>query len=224
VVAPSLTPSPGDRIEPDRRDPVKLTRLHSAGELISVRTPDSTHETARRSRAAYLRCRPVIAVNSLRMRSQSNAARTSIPFLHRCYRSIPCRHADRPHLRAPWPTLLGNTLDEAAAYLSGTILARQCGTVVSLAVMRKHDEQTIPSEAQSGIQGDGGYSTTWLNCRRVRLMYLATSDYPPKRPWVRFPIRADSREMDRHRHQPQREKHSILCITQKEDQSFSTPP
>ncbi len=37
VVAPSLIPSrPGDRIKTDRRDAVKLARLHRAGELTSV--------------------------------------------------------------------------------------------------------------------------------------------------------------------------------------------
>lgn len=48
VVAPSLIPSrPGDRIKTDRRDAVKLARLHRAGELTSVWVPDGAHEAAR---------------------------------------------------------------------------------------------------------------------------------------------------------------------------------
>ena len=59
VVAPSLIPSrPGDRIKTDRRDAVKLARLHRAGELTSVWVPDSAHEAMRdlvRARLAALR-------------------------------------------------------------------------------------------------------------------------------------------------------------------------
>lgn len=48
VVAPSLIPSrPGDRIKTDRRNTVKLARLHRAGELTSVWIPDSVHEAMR---------------------------------------------------------------------------------------------------------------------------------------------------------------------------------
>ena len=48
VVAPSLIPRrPGDRIKTDRRDAVKLARLHRAGELTSVWLPDSAHEAMR---------------------------------------------------------------------------------------------------------------------------------------------------------------------------------
>ena len=59
VVAPSLIPSrPGDRIKTDRRDAVKLARLHRAGELTSVWVPDGAHEAMRdliRARLAAVR-------------------------------------------------------------------------------------------------------------------------------------------------------------------------
>jgi transposase len=59
VVAPSLIPRrPGDRIKTDRRDAVKLARLHRAGELTSVWVPDSGHEAMRdlvRARLAAVR-------------------------------------------------------------------------------------------------------------------------------------------------------------------------
>ena len=59
VVAPSLIPSrPGDRIKTDRRDAVKLARLHRAGELTPVWVPDSAHEAMRdlvRARLAAVR-------------------------------------------------------------------------------------------------------------------------------------------------------------------------
>jgi len=59
VVAPSLIPRrPGDRIKTDRRDAVKLARLHRAGELTSVWIPGSAHEAMRdlaRARLAAVR-------------------------------------------------------------------------------------------------------------------------------------------------------------------------
>ena len=59
VVAPSLIPRrPGDRIKTDRRDAVKLARLHRAGELTAVWVPDSAHEAMRdlvRARLAAVR-------------------------------------------------------------------------------------------------------------------------------------------------------------------------
>lgn len=59
VVAPSLIPRrPGDRIKTDRRDAVKLARLHRAGELTSVWIPDGAHEAMRdlvRARLAAVR-------------------------------------------------------------------------------------------------------------------------------------------------------------------------
>lgn len=48
VVARSLIPRrPGDRIKTDRRDAVKLARLHRAGELTAVWVSDSAHEAGR---------------------------------------------------------------------------------------------------------------------------------------------------------------------------------
>ena len=59
MVAPSLIPRrPGDRIKTDRRDAVKLARLHRAGELTSVWIPDGAHEAMRdlvRARLAAVR-------------------------------------------------------------------------------------------------------------------------------------------------------------------------
>jgi len=48
VVAPSLIPrKPGERIKTNRRDAIKLDRLHRAGELTPVWVPDQTHEAIR---------------------------------------------------------------------------------------------------------------------------------------------------------------------------------
>lgn len=48
VVAPSLIPSrAGDRIKTDRRDALKLARLHRAGELTAVHVPDASDEAMR---------------------------------------------------------------------------------------------------------------------------------------------------------------------------------
>jgi transposase len=48
VVAPSLIPrGAGERIKTDRRDALKLARLHRAGELTAVHIPDGTDEAIR---------------------------------------------------------------------------------------------------------------------------------------------------------------------------------
>jgi len=48
VVAPSLIPrKPGERIKTDRRDAIKLAKLHRAGELTPVWVPDELHEAMR---------------------------------------------------------------------------------------------------------------------------------------------------------------------------------
>jgi transposase len=48
VVAPSLIPSrAGDRVKTDRRDAVKLARLHRAGELTAVNVPNACDEAMR---------------------------------------------------------------------------------------------------------------------------------------------------------------------------------
>lgn len=59
VVAPSLIPRrPGERIKTDRRDAIKLAKLHRAGELTAVWVPDPAHEAMRdlvRARLAAVR-------------------------------------------------------------------------------------------------------------------------------------------------------------------------
>jgi len=59
VVAPSLVPrKPGERIKTDRRDAIKLAKLHRAGELTPVWVPDKPHEAMRdlvRARLAAVR-------------------------------------------------------------------------------------------------------------------------------------------------------------------------
>jgi transposase len=59
VVAPSLVPrKPGERIKTDRRDAIKLAKLHRAGELTPVWVPDEAHEAMRdlvRARLAAVR-------------------------------------------------------------------------------------------------------------------------------------------------------------------------
>ena len=48
VVAPSPVPTkPGDKVKTDRRDALKLARLHRAGELTTVWVPDEAHEALR---------------------------------------------------------------------------------------------------------------------------------------------------------------------------------
>ncbi len=48
VVAPSMIPrKPGEHIKTDRRDAIKLARLHRAGELDAVWVPDAAHEAMR---------------------------------------------------------------------------------------------------------------------------------------------------------------------------------
>lgn len=48
VIAPALIPrKPGDRIKTDRRDAVKLARLHRAGELTAIRVPTPDEEAVR---------------------------------------------------------------------------------------------------------------------------------------------------------------------------------
>jgi len=48
VVAPSLVPTkPGDKVKTDRRDALKLARLHRGGDLTAVWVPDAAHEALR---------------------------------------------------------------------------------------------------------------------------------------------------------------------------------
>lgn len=54
VIAPSLVPKrPGDRVKTDRRDAVKLARLHRSGELTAVHVPTQQDEAVR----SLVRCR-----------------------------------------------------------------------------------------------------------------------------------------------------------------------
>ena len=59
VVAPSLIPmKAGDRVKTDRRDALKLAKLHRAGELTPIWIPDAAHEAMRdlvRARATAVR-------------------------------------------------------------------------------------------------------------------------------------------------------------------------
>ena len=59
VIAPALIPrKPGERIKTDRRDAIKLAKLHRAGELTAVWVPDPAHEAMRdlvRARLAAVR-------------------------------------------------------------------------------------------------------------------------------------------------------------------------
>jgi len=59
VVAPSLIPSrSGDRVKTDRRDAIRLARLHRAGELAAIHVPDADDEAMRdlcRARADAVR-------------------------------------------------------------------------------------------------------------------------------------------------------------------------
>ena len=59
VVAPSLIPSrAGDRVKTDRRDALKLARLHRSGDLVAVHVPDAGDEAMRdlcRARADAVR-------------------------------------------------------------------------------------------------------------------------------------------------------------------------
>ena len=78
VVAPTLIPvRSGDRVKTDRRDAVKLARLHRSGELTAVWVPDKATEALRdivRAREAakkdQLRCRPRLSKFILRQRSE----------------------------------------------------------------------------------------------------------------------------------------------------------
>jgi transposase len=48
VIAPSLIPTKaGDQVKTDKKDAIKLARLHRAGELVSVFVPDETDEAVR---------------------------------------------------------------------------------------------------------------------------------------------------------------------------------
>lgn len=70
VVAPSLIPrKPGERIKTDRRDAIKLARLHRSGDLTSVWVPDKEQEAVR----DLVRCREDIKRAQQRARQRLGA-------------------------------------------------------------------------------------------------------------------------------------------------------
>lgn len=67
VAAPSLTPrKPGDRVKTNRRDALKLARLHRANELTSIVVPDEAQEATR----DLIRARESVCDELLRVRHQ----------------------------------------------------------------------------------------------------------------------------------------------------------
>jgi transposase len=67
VVAPALIPKrPGERVKTNRRDAVTLARLHRAGELTGVWTPDAPHEAVR----DLVRAREAVSDDLRRKRQQ----------------------------------------------------------------------------------------------------------------------------------------------------------
>lgn len=67
VVAPSLVPQrAGDRVKTDRRDALKLARLHRSGELVPVWVPDEAQEALR----DLVRAREDVIEDRLRKRHQ----------------------------------------------------------------------------------------------------------------------------------------------------------
>ena len=71
VVAPALIPRrAGDRVKTDRRDGVRLARLHHAGELSAIWVPDAAHQAMRDSLPSTAkpwhasRCRGAVHPNS----------------------------------------------------------------------------------------------------------------------------------------------------------------
>ena len=84
VVAPSLVPrKPGERIKTDRRDAIKLAKMHRADELTPAWVPDQAHEAVH-----DLVCARLAAVRRLRQARQQLSG-----FL--------LRHGHHYH-RAPW--------------------------------------------------------------------------------------------------------------------------
>lgn len=70
VVAPSLIPrKPGERVKTDRRDALKLARLHRAGDLTTVWVPDAEQEAIR----DLTRAREDAKVDELKARQRLNA-------------------------------------------------------------------------------------------------------------------------------------------------------
>jgi transposase len=122
VVAPSLVPSkPGDKVKTDRRDALKLARLHRAGELTAVWVPDDAHEALRdltRARGAAVaelhRCRQRLGKFLLRQGLRPPAGVKPWTLRHRDWlgRLRPAQAAHRVVLEEAL-----HALDQAAARL-----------------------------------------------------------------------------------------------------------
>src|SRR5580700_6015348 len=75
VVAPGLIPhAPNDRVKTDRRDAVKIARLHRSGDLVSIWVPGEEHEALRNlvrirsdAQAAMVRCKNQLTKFLLRL-------------------------------------------------------------------------------------------------------------------------------------------------------------
>lgn len=101
VAAPSLTPrKPGDRVKTNRRDAMKLARLHRAKELTLVVVPDTKREAAR----DLVRARQAVCRDLLRARHQ--LSKLLLRYGHR-YRSG--KHWTQRH----WMWIKAITLGEA---------------------------------------------------------------------------------------------------------------
>jgi len=72
VVAPSLIPKgSSDRVKTDRRDAIRLARLHRAGELTAIRVPTPAQEAVR----DLVRARADVLDDRKRMQRRLNAMR-----------------------------------------------------------------------------------------------------------------------------------------------------
>ena len=117
VVAPALIPKrSGERIKTNRRDAVTLARLHRAGELTGVWTPDAAHEAVR----DLVRAREA-ATDDLRRKRQQLL-------------SFPLRHSlpDLQRRRA---------LDDGASALAGQPEVRTCRAADRLSGKERRDRR-----------------------------------------------------------------------------------
>ncbi len=88
VVAPNRVPQqPGDRVKTDKRDALKLVRLHRSGDLDPITVPDAAHEALR---------------DLVRAREQALYARTHAR--HQLTSFLLRRGVRRPHGMTPWAT------------------------------------------------------------------------------------------------------------------------
>jgi len=118
VVAPSMVPRrPGDRVKTNRRDAVKLAKLHRAGELTAVWVPDPAHEAMRdlvRARGQTMAdlTRHRQRITSFLLRCEVGYAGAAWTKKHRAFLAgLSFAH---PAQRLMWSELL-SALDQAAA-------------------------------------------------------------------------------------------------------------